>query len=285
MEYVVTSDESRYTAARFRAIGAISGPGAHVAQWELALRDALASSGVDELKWRKLTSAKGRLCALKFLAVLFGDILPGEGRVDVVIWDTHDERHEVIRRDDTANYERMFFHLHCHLMGQRENGSIWHLRPDEQSAIDWNTLQHCLVARGRWPDRLEPALWAPDWSTRRFRVRSLTAVRSVEEPLCQLADLFAGMAPYTRTKARLMKQMLGEQRGQRTLLSDPEAATVSSSDRERFPVILELWNRCKERALGVSFATNGYLQTKKPSAPINFWHYRPQHERDRAPTL
>src|SRR5207302_10095741 len=114
------------------------------------IRDILVKSGVAEFKWHELKSAKRRFCAIGLLDSVLNDLLPLDGRVDVVVWDTHDSRHDVRNRDDDRNFERMYFQLHKKLMLRRAPESVWHLRPDERLGIDWNTLQECLLKVGAW---------------------------------------------------------------------------------------------------------------------------------------
>jgi hypothetical protein len=59
---------------------------------------------------------------------------------------------------------------------------------------------------------------------------------------------------------------------------------LTNRDKARLPVILHLNRRSKSHRLGVSLSTHGYLRTPNPANPLNFWHYTPQHDEDRAPT-
>lgn len=246
------------------------------------ITELLRDSDVAEMKWQRLASAKARLCAAKLVELTFDVLLAVGGRLDVLVWDTHDSRHTIQHRDDRANWERMFFHLHHALMGRRPRGSVFHLLPDEGCETDWQTVADCLAARGRWRKLYEGGLGAEEWSDEAFSVGSLATVDSRVTPLCQLADLYAGMAPYTRTKPELMKHLFAGDQG--SLFPDPDAPVPSASDRERFPVIRDVYERSRSRRLGVSLRTKWYLDTPDPRNPVNFWHYVPQHLDDRAPT-
>ena len=197
---------------------------------------------------------------------------------------TQDSRHAVANRDDVKNFERMYFHLHCALMDRRPRESVWHLRPDEKLGIDWATLQDCLASKGAWRRYRDHPVLIEEFSLAHFKVESLKQARSCELPLCQVADLFAGMAAFARTKSDLVRTWLAQTSGQQTFLDDSPAAKYSASERERLPVIGHLNKRAKALRLGVSLGTAGYLQTHDPTNPLNFWHYTPQHFKDRAPT-
>ena len=283
-EYGVFSDESRATAARYRSIAAVSLPADCVVSANKRMRALLDDSRVRELKWRKLTSAKSRHAATKLIDFVIDEALGFGARVDVLVWDTHDERHAIPGRDDRKNFERMFFHLHKSLMRRREPGAEWHLRPDERIDIEWANLHACLESVGAWRTHFRQPLLRQEFSERFFRVRSLREVDSREVPLVQLADLFAGLAPYSREKARMIPGWLSQYSGQAELFEKPhDWPDLSASDRERVALLHHLNGRCKARRLGVSLRTSGYLATRDPKRPLNFWHYVPQHDKDRAP--
>ncbi len=280
-EYVAFSDESRNTASRYRSIAAVSLPVSEAAEARHALTRLISDSKCSEFKWSKLGNAKYRFCALKLLDYFLDHMLVAGARVDVLIWDTQDSRHNVRGRDDVKNFERMYFHLHKNVMLHRGRGALWHLRPDERLGIDWETVVDCLQATGKWPKHLE-GLFESD--PRSFHIKTFREVKSHAEPLCQLADLFAGMAPFSRENAHVMGYWLERESGQIAMFEGDNPPKVSNSDKERFPVIGYLHNRCRKLNLGVSLQAKGYLVTHNPRNPINFWHYEPQHEMDRAPT-
>jgi hypothetical protein len=78
-----------------------------------------------------------------------------------------------------------------------------------------------------------------------FRVYSITPAQSEEMCLCQVADLFAGLACYSREHARAYSRWSADQEyGE--LLFEEHRTTARSSDRERFPLLGHL-QRCVER--------------------------------------
>lgn len=282
-DFAAFSDESRHTDAQYRGIACISLPAAHVATVQADLSGILRESEVHEFKWHDLESARMRFCALKLIDYLLDIMIPNDARVDVLIWDVHDRRHDVIGRDDIKNFERMFFHLHRNVMTRREAGAGWDLRPDERVDVDWRTIESCLGSVGRWR-KYPGSFFDASQSDQLFHVRSVRRVASHQCPLCQLADLFAGMGPYSRERAETMKELKRENSGQLTLVDGDDRPDASRRDTERFRVLSYLHDRCCERKLGVSFETEGYLRTRDPRNPMNFWHYEPQSDKDKAPT-
>jgi hypothetical protein len=282
--YEVFSDESHHRDSQFRAIAAVSLPKKIVPSVQKDLAGILADSDVSEFKWNELTSARFRFCALKLVDYLIDKLIPNGTRVDALIWDVHDDRHRVFGRDDTKNLERMYFHLHKNLITRRPRESEWQLWPDQQFEVDWDIIQDCLRSVGSWQE-----YWGSlfpgdlDWK-RLYSLRSLEPVPSHECPLTQLADLLAGMGPYTRLRADRMKGMLRDESRQTTIWDEQDTDSPSKADDERFCVVRHLHRRCRKQRLGLSFRSTGYLRTPDPRNPINFWHYEPQHEEDKAPT-
>ena len=203
----------------------------------------------------------------------------------MVVWDTADSRHAVERRDDVANYARMFFHLHRALMGRRGSDTRWHLRPDKLITIDWDTIRDCLNSDGTWKQHSDAVLG----EQYRWLVPTVQTFREVDSavtPFAQLADLFAGMAAYTRVSQKIIRTLLADNEDQRNLFppARPSESGPTAKDRGRFQVVSYFYCRAREAKLGVSLNEHGYFQTPNPRNPINFWHYEPQHSGDKAPT-
>ena len=277
MEYGVFSDESRYDRGRFRSIAAVSLPAGLVPQLTEQLTLSLREYGISELKWTRLGDRNYTVeCAIAFVDHMLSGLAEGL-RVDVLIWDTEDKRHRVENRDDIANYERMYFHLHRALIRRRGQDSIWHLRPDEQVQINWKTLASCLTSRGTWIPHGQQSAASFRFGILVPTISTFRQVDSRATPLSQLADLIAGMAAYTRSRPSVVHQQL-----------EPEVGNefkefMSKRDKVRFRVISHLYNGCRLRRVGLSLRSHGYLCTSDPIQPVNFWHYQPQHSSDKAP--
>lgn len=284
MEFVAYTDESNVTAARYRSICAVTLPLDQLPSVTEHLMAILQDSQVSEFKWEKVRTAKYRFCALKLIDHAIDRCRRFRWRLDVIVWDTQDARHAVSNRDDRKNFERMFFHLLKNAMCRRELNAEWELLPDEKLDVDWVTVRDCLQSAGRWKAYFEHPLLNEAFSEQFFRLARLRTVRSCDEPACQVADLFAGLAAFSRTMAHQYREWRTATAPQQDLLSQSVSPTTSNSERERFAVLDHFAERCRAMTLGVSLRTKGYLLTPNPENPINFWHYQPQHALDRAPT-
>lgn len=282
MEYVSFSDESYITAARFRSICCVSLPEDRLAVVNDQIRAILRESDVAEFKWLKTRNAKYRLCADKLFRFAIQHISESGIRIDILIWDTQDSRHSVSRRDDDANYERMFFHLLKTAMKRRERNSIWSLFPDEKLGVDWETIRECLQHVGQQQQITAHPLLSELYSDTYYNIRSFQQINS-SAPCVQLADFFAGIAVFTREKHQRYVQWSENESGTLSLFQQ-ENVSHSGADRERFPLIRDLNQTCKQYRLGVSLKERQAFWTPDPRNPLNFWHYVPQHENDRAPT-
>jgi len=283
MEYTVFSDESYITAERFRSIGAFSFPKEREAQIFQQLETILSESNVNEFKWQKLKNAKYRFCAEKLIKFLFETLFEKSARIDVIIWDTHDSRHRIGGRDDNANFARMFFHLMKNLMGRREKDSEWYVYPDENLAIDWETIQECLVSVGKWGQYFEDGLFGDAFSEQFFQIRKFQQVRSTDSLPCHIADFFAGISVFSRRSYTDYVKWHESTKDQLSLFEAVEKPKFSNREEARFHVLRKFIGGCKERRLGVSIKTHQCLCTPDPRNPINFWHYMPQHSYDKAP--
>jgi hypothetical protein len=283
MEYAVFSDESYISAERFRSIGAVSFPRVFISEIKENIKEILKSSGVNEFKWKKLKDSKYRFCAEKLIHYLFEGIFPKELRVDVIVWDTRNSRHNIRGRDDIANFERMFFHLMKSVMTRREKESDWYVYPDERMEIDWEIIQDCLESVGKWREYFDNPLLGDAFSVQFFNIRELRHINSKKTPCCQIADLFAGMAVFSKNYYEKFCEWCKKVEQQHCLFDSSEDVQFSKMEEERLYILKLFVDRCKKRRLGVSIKTNRCLNTPNPDNPINFWHYIPQHSLDKAP--
>lgn len=285
MDYASYTDESYSTGERYRSICAFSFPMGSESAIRSRLTADLQSSKVTEAKWNKVRNLNQQSCAISLVDTAFHSLRHFNARIDVLVWDTHDSRHSIPGRDDKANFERMFFHLLGYSMKRRPRGAHWRIYPDEQMGVAWQTIKDCLSAVGRRSQLIHYPLLGPFLADPHYRILELEEIRSHEHPPCQVADLFAGLAVFSRVRFPEYLQWC-ERNGPQCKLFLPvqsDEPGFSRKEMYRFPVLEHFNSRCKAERLGVSLRTNKGLCTKDPMKPFNFWLYVPQHEMDRAP--
>ncbi len=290
--HIAFADESYYTTGRYRSLGAVTLPSEHQKDVCQVLEQLLLESGVTEFKWHKLRGARERFAAIKLIDETIGLACSAVLRVDVLIWDTQDNRHSIAGRDDIANLQRMYYHLFRNVLLNRwPAGTTWALYPDENSALDWDTFHQYLDAAGTSLE-IGGGILDPDpfhlELREEYNVVQVEEICSVMAPLCQVADLFAGLAVYSRTAYNRYVLWLPQATGQLPLGLDFHENAAEDSftkrERERFTVLRHLDSRCKNHTLGVGLKSSRGLRTYQPSSPINFWPYLPQTPADKAPT-
>jgi hypothetical protein len=234
------------------------------------LRDALDEASVAEFKWVKLRTAQTRFAVLRLIDYVLIMVAEEGIRVDALTGDTHDSRHSVPGRSDSRNLRRMYYFLLRNVLGRRwPEECVWELRPDQHSDRAASHLGYLGL-----PEELSE-------DARRAWVRSIRDIESHQEPLVQVADLFAGMAAYSRTSFGVFEQWYGlYSAGSGT---PPLGPKLSNSDKERCAVLYEFYRRCKEEKLGVGLMHSRGLRTRDPGRPLNFWWYELQGDYDQAP--
>jgi hypothetical protein len=261
----------------------------HLPFLQTNVQGILDQSGVREFKWSKLRTAKNRFCALKLCEFTVDHARRGQLRIDVLTWDIGDSRHKVERRDDVANLQRMYYHLFRNVLRKRwPSDGMWRLCPDENTAVDWDTVEDFLsgastelevggdlLTHGKFRVRLKTE----------FGIDTIAPCDSAEQPLVGVADLCTGLGIYSRSCYDRYEQWHAKHGPQPRLfpVNEHSRLLLSGADRERCQVLSSFAQMCKKYRLGVSLRSKRGLRTYNPSNPINYWWYEPQHELDKAP--
>lgn len=284
--HIAYADESYYTKERYRSIAVVTFAAKLHDQIKQTFWECISSSGINEFKWVKLRQARERFAAFKIIDASISLAVRRQLRIDVLIWDTQDSRHRIHGRDDVANLERMYYHLFKNVLQRRwPLGSKWCLFPDENSALDWVSVQDYLDSAG-FTVSVNIDLFDQDFFRIRllhdFQILRVQEVSSADEPICQVADLFAGIGVYSYLKYSKYKDwLLAEQ--DRLPFDSGVNFELSNSELERFRVMKHFNECCRNHKLGVGLLSSRGLRTYNPRSPVNFWLYEPQHPGDKAP--
>lgn len=247
----------------------------------------LTSSGVQEMKWQKVRNARGRFAATKLFDSALEAARGGKFRVDVLIWDTHDERHAITGRDDTENLHRMYYHLLKNVLTYRwPSTGVWHLWPDENTAIDWDSVGDILTNASSRTEIVKDLFSASSLKVRLrrdFRIERIIPSRSDEEPMVQLADLFVGIGVYSRGNFDVYREWLRRNDPNNSLFPT-DSQPLPRTDHERCRVLSDFEMALRKNKHSVSLRSSKGLRTRNPEERINFWWYIPQHLKDKAPT-
>lgn len=269
---IAYADEAYWNQGRYRSVAAISLPKSAEAALTAQARRLLADSSLREFAWKKLRDARYGFGAKKLIDLTVGSL--AIMRVNVLVWDVEDTRHARQGRDDLANLERMYYWL-FKTMGEA-HPSVWTLRPDEHSAINWTEAHEVLVNSSRRHNRRHDSF---EELSRKLEIQRLSPASS-DHPLVQVADLFAGLTSYSRGAYDRYDAWLN--RNQLELVPR-EGISLSKSDLVRCDVLSHFDQLSKKNRLQVSLASERGLRTKSPRSPINVWWWTPQHGKDAAP--
>lgn len=290
--HIAFADESHYNLGRYRALGVVTLDNENGRRIDDDIRALLHRYGKSELKWNRISGDYNTLGAAEEVCELVVDYAAeGRLRVDILIWDIQDSRHDIQSRDDIENLQRMYHHLFKNVLVRRwPDNTLWSLRLDENTALKIDQISYFLELHGssfeiqdRDLFRDQPSLY---WRTY-YGVCEVNSCASHENPLIQVADLLAGLACFSRTEYSTYVKW--DQQNPRLsslpLYDDPHnPLTMTRSQKARFQLLRQFDERCKNKKLGVSLKTDKGLRTKNPQRNINFWWYQPQGSYDRAPT-
>jgi len=276
------SDDSKHNDGRYNSLAIATLKKEHFEALNKQVNDLLIESGIhDEFKWEKLRNAKYRFTAEKIINFVFSN--QSCLRIDVVIWDLEDKRHKDLKnRDNSENLVRMYYHLASSTLSKRWpiNDSIWQWRPDEQSSVNWDTLQDCINNKKHV---YVADLFQQNPDFERVNLKPIKPSNSGEHSFIQISDLFAGMAAYSFGHFDKYKKWQ-KQRSPQILLFDEEKQKFSNSENERFAIIQKFDRMTKSCKLQIALNSTRGFKSHKPDNFINFWLYEPQHDLDKAPT-
>jgi hypothetical protein len=249
--WVIYSDESSYNYGAVRGVGAVSLRVDDTARVGEELASLLRASSVRELKWEKVRTARGTFAAQKALTWALDQALDGKLWIETLTWEVTSAAASRARRPTLTRLRTAYTTLLCNVMArhpeQGEQSQHWRIIPDEQSAIPWSHLQEALP-----------------------QTVTITPTRSDPQPLIQLADVFAGLAVFSRAAYDVYERWLCVRgRG-----ADPHVTTASGgmygSQAYRFVLLDEFYTACVRRLPGISLQTRRGLYTWRTDTPVQF---------------
>lgn len=290
--HVAFADESHYNLGRFRALGVVTLERKLEHKITEGVRAILHRYGKRELKWSRLSGDSRTLGAAEEVCELVvEDAASKQLRVDILIWDVQDSRHNIQGRDDIGNLHRMYHHLFKNVLVNRwPDEALWRLRLDESTVLDFEQIHYFLELADSDFEIISdaPLIDEPKLNWRSFyRIVETIPCLSHEHPLIQIADILAGLACFSRSDYSVYCEW-DHQNPRLTrlpLFDDPgDPVAISRSQKARFQLLRQFNENCKNKSLGVSLKTDKGLRTKDPRRNLNFWWYEPQGSYDKAPT-
>ncbi len=283
------SDESYYNIKRFRSICLLTCTENIRQEIEPEVAKIVQESGISEIKWERIKSHRYFKLAEEIVNLLVNRASNEALRIDVLIWDIEDSRHKIKGRDDIANLERMYYHLLKTVLRHRWPVDLyWKWYPDEHGSIDWPTLKGFLN-RGSIQHHFHQDIATRNdvlfQAVEEYHIVELSPCSSINTPMVQVADLFAGIGAFSHQKYDEFEQWSRDQQDKNDLFGFDDLPRINLSNAElyRCQLLSSLNYNCKNRKLQVSLQSHRGLRTKNPNKPVSFWLWEPQHEMDQAP--
>jgi len=173
----------------------------------------------------------------------------------------------------------MYYCLIAHIVRQWNN-TYWNFYPDENSKINWSEIISYLnMTRLQKKKNMTPLLIELMLEENpRFKFGEVKQLPSIQEPLIQLADLFAGVARFSHEENVDCTKWVADQKDWRQkemgYYQETNVINITKARKCRYKLIVELCDLCHRHRLGVSIRTKKHLNTWRPSNPINFWDYK-----------
>ncbi len=247
------SDESNYNFQDYMSVCMISFEKSLTLKLNEQINNILKESNVQEFTWKKLNSAKNRFCAIKLLKLIINYCKNEMVRIDVLICPIKN-RKKLFRDNEVNLLKKMYYQLFINVLMKRwAIDTKWVLFPDEQGAIDWYEMRQILNHTIK-------------------NIKSITPSCSTITPICQIADLFGGMAVFSYQNP----QKLFLDIEQKTLFNIESG--LSNSDIERVEVCKLFKSLCNRNGLNI-ILDKGY-KTIDPNEKINFWFFEVKDYRD-----
>ncbi|HEX3273190.1 MAG TPA: hypothetical protein VHR15_21265 [Ktedonobacterales bacterium] len=252
--WLIYSDESSYNYGAVRGVGAVSLRVVDAARLGDELTVLIHESGMRELKWEKVRTARAAFAAQKALMWALDHALDGELWIETLTWEVSSAAASSARRPTLTQFCNAYTTLlssvitrHAQRGDRGEQSQGWRIVPDEQSAIPWTRIQETL----------------PQTAT-------IMPARSEPQPLIQLADVFAGLAVFSRAAYDAYERWLCVRgRGQDAHITTASEG-VYGSQAYRFVLLDEFYTACVRRLPGISLQTRRGLYTWRAGAPIQF---------------
>lgn len=289
--YCIYSDESGSQSDQYHSIGALSGSKKTLKKLRNKLDNILKDINTSKVEFKQLKGDyKKESAAKEYIIKSINYCHKDKIRIDILSWDTQDDRHDIFKRDDQKNFERMYYHLIKWVNAQYVPvNPDWEFYPDQKNSINWEKLNYFVESTNlskNQPDTLFKNYNLPNFPN----IEKFRESISDNNPLTQLIDIYTGLGRLSIKKGSKFiewKKIQEKKDKNQMMLFDSSVnnINVSRGEESKFKILYFLIKNCKKHKMGVSINSNSYLYTYQPTKyNINYWFYEPQGNYDKAPT-
>jgi len=276
------SDESGINVGdRYTSVSVVSGEADMLSCLRDRLGETLEDKKVKEVKFFDIKGYRSPItqAAIRFIeCTVNGFAVYGRVRVDTITTYNKSLERDNYDFDNKPDLERMYYVVLADIV-RRWGHTKWGFYPDMNSKVDWSEIVSYLN-RTRLRKRIEKPLLIKLMldENPEFEFFEVKQVDSVEEPLVQLADLFAGMAKFSHDSkeydvncAEWLRGSKYEKQGELIKLMRQNNWNIPRRVECRYRVIGRMVSICHRHRLYVSINSENHLRTRRPANPINFW--------------
>lgn len=276
------SDESGINVGdKYTSVSVVSGEAGVLNCLRDKLGETLRDKKVDEVKFSEIRRYESPIteAAITFIESTVNEFaIYNRVRIDTI---TTDNKYLESDNYDSANkpeLERMYYCVLANIV-RRWRFTEWGFYPDINSGVNWSEIvtflnMTSLQKRVNKPLLIELMLG----EDAQFQFSEVEQLNSAEEPLVQLADLFAGMARFSHEDdvscAEWVKKWKDVKQGELIQSIAESKGNIKRSKECRYRLIGGLYRLCHRHGLSVSIRTENHLKTWRPRSPINFWDYK-----------
>lgn len=281
------SDESGYIGeSRHGSIAVVSGSKSATKEINDFIKKSLGEK--TEIKFSTISSRKHQEIAKYLINKSIEFIRVNKLKICVIVWDKQDSRHDIPNRCDIRNLIIMYYRVLRHSIKNWSSETNWAFYPDQQTSIDWGNLINIVTLKQISSKEISSQTLFDFFNESIFPIIKTTReLDSKDFPIIQLADLFAGIARTSREHSILYHKwrLMEDSKTNPSLFPEHDIdIKISNSKIVKFEILHHFYEQSRHYRLGINFSENSYFKTYDPSNSLNFWHYKPQGEYDKAPT-
>ena len=244
------------------------------------LGETLRDKNVEEVKFSEIKGYGSPItkAAIKFIESIVNDFaIYNSVRVDTITTDNECLDGNNYDYGNEPELERMYYCVLANVV-RRWGCTKWGFYPDMNSGVNWSEIVSFLNMTRMQKKVKKPLLIELMFGEdEQFKFSEVEELNSVEEPLVQLADLFAGMARFSHEDdvncAEWLERWRDPRQGEMMTSMGRNKGDIERRKECRYRLIGELYFLCRRHGLYVSIRSENHLKTWRPKSPINFWDY------------
>ena len=147
-DYFAFTDESNHSDGDYRSIALIGIHEDYIWHVQRKLTNLLEeyNTKITSFKWKTIQNNNKTNALKKLLEFLFPLMMDEIVKIEVLIWNIYDKRHNIVGRDDSKNLSYMYNKIIKDFVQRHlKDDDKLYIFSDQNSAIDWKELEEILI--------------------------------------------------------------------------------------------------------------------------------------------